>query len=108
MRLVEEKNKTVYVPDDADGAYIEIRNLSLEVTESIDSKFYVINENGLELSDYIARDNALARASLVGWGNFFDVNGKQLKFTPKNIEKASALSLLMDGKKVRFFEWVNK
>ena len=109
MKLKAAKNKRVEVPNDPDFGYINIKNLSLEEVARIDSKYFKISDGGVSMENYANRDGDFAKACLTGWGNLFDESGRELKFTPKNIEKASAFVIDVGEEEgmVRFYSWVN-
>ena len=101
MRLVSVKSRKVDVPNDPDGGYINIKDLSLEEVAQIDSRYFKISDGGVSMENYANRDADFAKACLTGWGNLFDESGRPLKFTPKNIDKASAFVIDVGGEEVR-------
>lgn len=116
MRLTLEKTKRVEIPNDPDGGYINIRLLSLNKIAQIESK---CNQTGVDANsevrislDPFARENKVARACLVGWGNLFGPKGEELKFNHRNLILAEDFVIhIVDEKgekqKVRFLEWVD-
>lgn len=111
MRLTAEKTFRREVPNDPDGAFVNIRVLSKHHLSSIESKCVEnkISEDGagsIVLNSH-KRENLVARDCLTGWGNFFDEKGKELKFNIKNVTLAANFDITLDGKKVRFYEWVD-
>lgn len=114
MRLTVEKTKRFEVPNDPDGAYINIKALSLEQLARIESK---CSKSGMDEDgnfsvslDPFKRANAVSIACLTGWGGFFDVKGKELKFSVKNLREAAGLGVMMpdEDKPIRLFEWVDQ
>lgn len=110
MKLKSAKTKRVVVPHDPEAGFINIKDLSLEEVARIDSKYFEISDSGVNMVNYAGRDGDFAKACLTGWGNLFDESGRELKFTPKNIEKASAFTVDLGGDEgvVRFYTWVNQ
>lgn len=107
MRLTTERVKTVNVPGDPDGGYVNIRLLSVDERariESNTSKVDIVN-NGFTVNVY-QRDNGVASACLKGWGNMYDAQGKELKFNNNNLAKLGQLSIDVDDKKIRFLKWI--
>ena len=109
MKLVAAKTKRVDVPNDPEGGFVNIKNLTLEEVARIDAKYFSVTESGVSMVDYASREADFAKACLVGWGNLFDESGKELKFNGKNVERASAFAIDAGGEEgtVRFFAWVN-
>lgn len=114
MRLTTEKEKTVYVPNDPDGAFITIRALSKEKIAKIESKSSTtsLRDTGdaqLEIDTY-RRTNGIVIACLKDWGKFFDEKGKEMKFTRQNVMLAANLSVIIekDEDPVRLYEWIEK
>ncbi len=113
MRLKSVRTKRVDVPNDPDKGYINIQNLSEEQIAQIDAKYFEISDGGVRMINYATRDGDFAKACLTGWGNLFDESGREMKFNPKNVEKASAFGIeTVDDKgkdiTLRFFTWVNE
>jgi len=110
MRLIAAKTKRVEIPNDPDKGFVTIRNLSLEEVARIDAKYFEISESGVNMKNYADREADFVRACLTGWGNLFDESGRELKFNPKNVEKASAFAVDVgdDDGYTRFFAWINK
>jgi len=108
MRLTAERTKRVDIPNDPDGAYVIMRNLSLEEVARIEQDHMIITDKEVRTAKFVDRDGNFARECLKDWGNFFDESGKEMKFTQRNIEKAAALSIRIDERAVRFFSWVNE
>lgn len=111
MRLTGDKTKRIDIPNDPDFGFINIRALSKEERSSIESKSSetTVGAGGnvvLTINNH-NRTNLVAQKCLKGWGNIFDVNGEELKFNMPSLEKVSHMSLVIDGKKVRFLEWVD-
>lgn len=111
MRLTEERTKKVKVPGDPDGAFINIRALTLNEIDRIEEKATSItfgdDEGTVQLKPF-KRSNNMALACLKGWGGFFDIKGKELKFNRANLNKAANFEVEIDGKRFRFFEWVDE
>lgn len=111
MRLSLEKTKRIDVPGDEDNGYINIKCLSQEQLANIESRSSDMafdGSGGIKVSiNSYSRANLVAKKCLVGWGNFFDEKGEELKF-PRDIDKASNYSVVVDGKHVRFLEWVEE
>lgn len=108
MRLTAERTKKVYVPDDSDGGFIVIRNLSMEEIARIEQEHLVVTDNEVRANKFAERDANYAKACLKDWGNMFDENGGEMKFTARNIERASAYAIRVNEELKRFFEWVNE
>jgi len=110
MKLTSARTKRIEVPNDPEMGFINIRDLSLEEIARIDSKYFEISDSGVNMVNYAGRDGDFAKACLTGWGNLFDESGRELKFNPKNIEKASAFKIDLGGDEgvVRFYTWVNQ
>jgi len=109
MRLIVEKTKKVDVPNDPDMGYINIRALSMEELAEIESKAsdMVVGEKGVNISlNNYEKANRIAGKCLKGWGNMFDSKGEELKYNSSSLEMMSHLELMVEGKKVRFLEWV--
>ncbi len=107
MRLSIEKTKTIKVPNDPDGGYVNIRLLSIDERAKIESDTSTIDivNNGVVVNPY-NRDNGVASACLKGWGNMYDAQGNELKFNNSNLVKAGSFGIEIDGKMVRFLKWV--
>jgi len=113
MKLPKKRIKEVYIPNDPDKGVIIIRNLSMEEEAQIESKFLSIIANGeVSFTNYAERTKTFAIACLEGWRNLKDEDGKDLEFNSKNVELASAYSIITmkDGRqqRKRFFEWVDE
>lgn len=109
MRLQIEKTKKIEVPNDPDSGYINIRALSQEEIDKIQSKSInvAMSDGNASVSvDSYIRENSVAMACLKGWGNFFLANGEELKFGNSSIEKVSHMSINVDGEDIRFLKWV--
>ncbi|MFA5347453.1 MAG: hypothetical protein WC294_04910 [Methanoregula sp.] len=111
MRLTLDKIKRVEVPGDEDGGFVNIKVLSLEDLAAIEAKSsdMAFTENGgvtVSINSY-NRANLVARKCLTGWGNFFNEKGEELKF-PKDIGRAARYSITINGKEIRFLEWVEQ
>lgn len=107
MKLIAQKTKKVDVPNDPDGGFIVIKNLTQEEVAVIEGKYFEVTNKEVRMVNYAERESEFARACLTDWGNMFDESGRPMKFTPKNIEKASAFSIEIEDKMTRFYEWVN-
>ena len=107
MRLTNERTKRVEVPNDADGGFIIIRNLSMEEITQIESKYMTISSEGVSIKDYANKVADFARICLKSWGNFFEAEGSPLTFNAANIERVAQAAIMIKGEKVRFFDWVN-
>lgn len=109
MRLTLDKIKRVEVPGDEDGGFVNIRALSLEEIAAIEAKSSDMGfkeDGGVTISiNSYNRTNLVARKCLKGWGNFFDEKGEELKF-PKDIDRAAKYTININGKDMRFLEWV--
>lgn len=109
MRLTLEKTKRIEVPNDEDGGYINIKFLHQEELANIESRssetMFDTSGGVKVIVNSYKRTNSVAKKCLVGWGNFFDEKGNELRF-PRDIDKASNYSINVNGKLVRFLEWV--
>lgn len=108
MRLTAEKTKKVNVPNDPDSGYVVIRALSrdeLAHSESASSSVNIGGEVSVIVDPY-KRANLIATSCLKGWGNFFDSYGNEIKFNNKSLQTVKDMSVVIEDKPVRFFEWV--
>lgn len=108
MRLSDARTKTVTVPNDPDGGYIIIKNLSMEEVAQIEGKYLIVTDKEVRMSNYSERDSDFVSACLDGWGKLFGPDNRELKFTPLNVDKSSAFVITVDEKRVRFFSWINQ
>ena len=113
MKLTMDVTRQFYVPDDTDGAYVTIRALSMEEVaeaEASSTELKVDSEqNASMVLDGYKRINAIAKKCIIDWGGFFEANGRQINYSRKNInDMARFVFMLEDGRRVRFFEWVEK
>jgi len=107
MKLIAQKTKKIEVPGDADGGFVVIKNLSLEEVANIEGKYFEVTNKEIRMVNYAEREGEFARACLTDWGNLFDESERPMKFTAKNIDKASQFAIEIDGKQTRFYEWIN-
>ena len=113
MATIKKKRvKEVHIPNDEDNGMVVLRNLSMEEEAIIEAKYLNISESGVSFSSYAERTAHFAKTCLEGWGNIKDEHKVDLKFTPANVDYASALVIISedeDGEetRVRFFEWIN-
>lgn len=115
MKLTKDVEKRFEVPSDPDGGYVILQHIKPNVlAEIIDDTSETRVENGevIGVISGLARKKAIAKAALVGWGNFEDLNGRPLKFTPANIKKVAEFTIVIedeDGKQVKlsFYDWID-
>lgn len=91
-RLTAKKLKKVYLPDDDDKAWVEIKYLKPGVINMIDSLSNDITATGStgEMETTIAFNQAKKRRLfyeevIYSWGGFMDKAGRELKPTMKNV-----------------------
>jgi hypothetical protein len=94
MRLSKRVKKKFYVPNDPDGAWVEIKHLKINEVKKIEAKANEITysskrgdddgETKIALNPY-TRVKMFAHAALTDWGNMFDVMGKPLSFNEVNV-----------------------
>lgn len=115
MRLSQERTKKVPIPNDEDHGYVTILDLEDDTIYRIHSKTQDVSmdgDNNQRFSfDPVAREDKMVEACLKGWGNLFDENGNELKFTPGNLFNARRFIVVGTDekgkeKKYRFYEWV--
>lgn len=115
MRLSQEKTKKVSIPNDEDYGFVTILDLEDDTIHRIESKTQDLSmdgDNNQRFSyDPVDREDLMVEACIKGWGNLFDVNDKEMKFTPANLIKARRFVVVGadekgEEKKFRFFEWV--
>lgn len=111
-RLTAKKTRVFYVPNDPDKGNITIRALTREELARIEANCSETSADDkgsgkLILNPY-ARVNGVAQACLEDWENFFDEKGNPMKYSAKNVMRASRMSIeVEEGNIVRFFEWVD-
>lgn len=112
MKLTLDKTKRFDVPDDPDGAYITVRGLTLEEIAECESSSTELkvdgDQNASMVLDGYKRVNNIAKKCLIGWGGFFEANGKELTHSRKNQKEVARFAFDIDGVPTRFFEWVEK
>ncbi len=108
MRLTVEKKKQVYLPNDDDGAWVEIRYLKPGVRALIESQSNDVSASGSDGElETTVKFNLLKKRKLflekviVSWGGFFDLRDKEMKVTPMNIEK-------VDNELDNFYSWLSE
>ena len=110
MRLKRERTKTVDIPNDPDKGSVTIKLLTLHELDLIEEKSSDLklgeDDSSMSLKP-TKRANAVARACIEGWDNFFNENGKPLKYSKNRIQLTSAFEVDLSDKTVRFFEWVD-
>lgn len=115
MRLSKKVTKKYFVPDDPDKAWIKIRHLKVNEVRKIESKandmFFQSDSKGdsetrINFDPYI-RSKLFAHESLEDWGNMLDVMGKPLLFKAMNIDKAAEFIIVVDGKELDFYAWID-
>jgi hypothetical protein len=111
MRLTTERTKRIDVPDDPDKAFINIIALDLDLITKIEENCSNIIIGDSDSSDSIGfkpakREDGIAKNCLKSFGNFFDVKGSEIKFKKSNFKEVAKFAIDIDGKRVRFFEWV--
>lgn len=115
MRLSQERTKKVPIPNDEDQGYVTIRNLEPDTIHRIEAKTQDVSMDGDNNSrfsfDPVEREDSMVEACIKVWGNLFDENDKELKFTAGNLVKARRFIVLGvdekgEEKEFRFFEWV--
>ena len=109
MRLTTQITKRFEVPNDPDGSFIEVKNLTADTIESIRSRHNTTKiVDGVvehEVNAYAVQKD-IAKACLSDWGKFFDESGRPLKFTPANIAKVGQFVIAIEDEKQSFFSWV--
>ena len=113
MRLSVEKTKTVPVPNDPDGGFINIRALTEDEIAEIESEAITISvtdgmsNSSLEIDPH-KRENGTAIKCLKGWGHMYDLQGAELPFNKSSVELAKKnFAISIDGAKHRFFKWIS-
>lgn len=106
MKLTEKKTKTVYLPDDQDGASVEIKYLKPGVREMIESQSNDISASGTDgdmqtvVKFNLQKKRRLFLENVIDkWEGFFDAKGRNLSVTSKNIE-------LVDKEIADFYSWL--
>jgi len=115
MRLTARKTKRYDVPNDPDEGFIVIRHLSKGEVRKVESKvnqlYYQTNGSGegdtrIDFDPY-TRSRLFAREAITKWGSMYDLKGRDMKLTAANLDKASVFTMLVNGEKVDFYEWVD-
>lgn len=120
MRLTKKVVKKFYIPNDSDGAWVNIRHLKINEVKKIQGKVNNMSftsdlqgngETKLDLNPYSV-STMMAHACLEDWGGMKDAMGRELKFESANIDKAGEFIVLVeeDGKEVEFdfYSWIDK
>ena len=109
MKLTARKEKKVFVPKDPDEAYILIQYLKPGIREQIEQLSNTITaqedndgEFGTKVEFNLVKKRRLFFEKVaVGWGGFNNEKDKPLKFTARNLERASEE---MEG----FYNWLQE
>ncbi len=106
MRLTEKKTKTVYLPDDPDGASVTIKYLKPGIRESIESQSNDISATGSggDMETVVKfnlpkKRRLFLEAVIDGWAGFFDKKDRPLSVSPRNIGR-------VDEEIDNFYSWL--
>jgi len=107
-RLTGKKTKKVFLPDDPDEAWVEIKYLKPGTRNLIDSLSNDISASGQEgVMETTINFNPVKKRRLFyeeaieAWGGFMDKKGTQLKPTMKNI-------MFFDKELGNFYTWLQE
>jgi hypothetical protein len=117
MKLRRKITKQFDVPFDEDGAWVKIRNLTLNEIKKVDSKVNKIKmvanidsgegETSVSFDPY-ARLKLLAKLCIVDWFGFEDEFGKDIPFSKKNIDVLENVDIETEDGFIDFFSWIDK
>lgn len=121
MRLSKIIKDKFFVPEDEDGAFVEIMHLTLNKVREVESRVnrlsYKTDGNGKGETNFdydpYTISKLMAAECITNWGGFFDDMGRPIEFSKANISEVAAFTVLVkkeDGTDIDMdlFSWVEK
>ncbi len=113
MRLSKRITEKYFIPGDPDKGWVDIKYLRTnEVQEALADLNDVtydptnVDSVSVKMNPYL-RMKRMAHASVVGWGNMFDSEGKPLEFSVEDINQVAEFEIYIDDVKFGFYAWVD-